>query len=42
MSGKGSLVLTLVIYLGIAGYLAYKKLTKPQDEPTQLRPGLPP
>ncbi len=37
MSGKGSLVLTLVIYLGVAGYLAYKKLTRPQSEPPQIR-----
>ncbi len=37
MSGRGSLVLTLVIYLGIAGYLAYKKLTRPRTEPVQIR-----
>jgi hypothetical protein len=36
VSGKGSLVLTLVIYLGIAGYLAYKKLTRPRTQPIQL------
>lgn len=35
MAGKGSLVLTLVVYLGIAGYLAYKKLTKPQPAPAR-------
>jgi len=35
MAGKGSLVLTLVIYLGIAGYLAYKKLTRPQPAPSR-------
>jgi len=37
MAGKGSLVLTLVIYLGIAGYLAYKKLTAARTEPAQMR-----
>ncbi len=37
MAGKGSLVLTLVVYLGVAGYLAYKRLTRPQPAPARDR-----